>query len=464
MRSIRSIGSAALAPLAGTALALALLGSAPPARAAAPEPHSCGGISVKRPVIKPVIDGGLSYDRSNPGFDCQMWQAFVYLNWPALAGHPGVPDPKATFGSGAPTVWETYKTIDQVFLPGGVTPAPWGKVFPRGQLSARLVPMAEAGKLLVLRSTSEISEDVITALSRGASPNEKRVLGGIEQAGGGILYDQKSVPVYYEITLNQDEFNYIVQYSLYNAASQQSYAAANVIALPEGTRTPGQMGSIETKSAWKILTPAEIKSGRFHMREALVPGSLKPVTVGLVGFHILQFLDGMGQGVWATFEQIDNAPVTGQPEKKAYSFNNPACPPEKCPVNQKNPKGVTTPTQVVQIAPDDQSAASVSAMMQAMIKKAYPAAPWQYYKLVNVQWPVDPVDISKTTPPATTPLPNGNPNNLSVLNAVLETYFQSKPNFGCLTCHENAGVAPKPGETEPPNWATSYSFVFERAK
>jgi hypothetical protein len=447
---------------AGAALALAILGLAASGASAQPAPHYCGGVGTKKPVIQPVISGSLGYDRSNPGFDCQMWQAFVYLNWPAAPGKPGVPNPAAKFGAAAPTVWETYKTIDQVFLPGGVAPAPWGKIFPQNELGAHRVAMVESGNLLVLKSTSEISDEVITALSRGASPSETTILGGIEQAGGGILYDQQRVPVYYEINLNQDEFDYIVQHALYNAKSQLAYAASNVIALPQGNGAQSA-GAIETKAAWKLLTPAEIKSGRFHMREALIPGRLTPVVVGLVGFHIFQTLTGMDQGVWATFEQIDNAPITGQPVAKSYTFNNPSCPPEKCPVNTKNPKGDTTPTQVVQIAPNDQSASSVSAMMQAMIKQADPTSPWQYYKLVNVQWPVTPVDITKSPTPLSAPLPNGAPNDLSILNAVLETFFQSKPNFGCLSCHENASVAPD-GAPKPPNWATSYSFVFERAK
>ena len=62
----------------------------------------------------------------------------------------------------------------------------------------------------------------------------------------------------------------------------------------------------------KVLTAAEVKSGRFHTVQALIPGTsaLAPVTVGLVGFHM--YLPNIGQGVWATFAQIDNAPLQSE--------------------------------------------------------------------------------------------------------------------------------------------------------
>jgi hypothetical protein len=59
----------------------------------------CGGVGTSTPVIKPIIYPSLQFDRSNPGFDCQMWQAFIYLNWPALAGQRGVPNPAAKLGA-----------------------------------------------------------------------------------------------------------------------------------------------------------------------------------------------------------------------------------------------------------------------------------------------------------------------------------------------------------------------------
>jgi len=54
-----------------------------------------------------------------------------------------------------------------------------------------------------------------------------------------------------------------------------------------------------------------------------------------------------------------------------------------------------------------------------------------------------------------------NPNQVVVVNAVLETFVQSD-GIGCFSCHQGATVA-RSGELKPP-FASSYSFVFGRAK
>jgi hypothetical protein len=84
----------------------------------------CGEIVRKKPEIKPVIYPNLEYGQADTGFDCQMWQAFIYLNWPAMQGQRGVPDPNKRFGTPGTTVWETYKTVHEVFLPYGADPGP----------------------------------------------------------------------------------------------------------------------------------------------------------------------------------------------------------------------------------------------------------------------------------------------------------------------------------------------------
>jgi hypothetical protein len=98
--------------------------------------------------------------------------------------------------------------------------------------------------------------------------------------------------------------------------------------------------------------------------------------------------------------------------------------------------------------------------MQNLIKQADAKSPWQYYKIVNIQWPLSPVDISKDTAPVNVPLPNGSPNSATVVNAVLET-FKQQPGTGCMTCHIYGSVASS--GNQGPNYATGYSFVFGHA-
>ena len=443
------------------ALALALTAS--PAQSQLPPFVGCGGINPTKPTITPTFQVS-NGEFTNLGFECQMWQNFIYVNWPALPGQRGLPNTGARFGAPGPTVWETYKTIDQVFLPGAANPGPWDQAVPLAVLGSNLASQVAAGRVRYLTMENKISRPVLANIARHAATNPE-ILNSITQAAGGTLYDLSGRPVYYEVAMNRDEYEYIVENGLYDANKQIAYAQTTNIILPSGTTKYGQYGSLEVKAAWKVLSPGEIKSGRFHTIQALIPGIAaivppRPVTVGLVGFHM--YLPNIAQGVWATFAQIDNAPLLSEMNKSKgpYNFYKPPCWPPTCqiviPYNVKN----ANPGQVVQIQPDDNSAAQLNPYMQALIKQYDPKTPWQYYKIVNIQWS-EAADISKITPPSNAPLPYGNPPNNTVVNAVLETFVQTT-NTSCLGCHQGATVASSGNNA--PNYTTAYSFVFGAAQ
>lgn len=431
-------------------LALSFIATA--AHSQAPR-FACGGSPPQPPpTIAPTYKTTV-VDRTNLGFECMMWQNFVYLNWPAQLGARGVPNAAAKFGAPGPTVWETYKTIDQTFLPDAKNPGGWDSALLMVTLGNKLAAQVANGQLRNLTMTSKVSRPVLANVARHVAINSAP-LNNITQAGGGTLYDLNGHPVFYEVSMNRDQYDYIVKNSLFDANKQIAFASTNVISLPVGQTSYGNMGGLEIKAAWKVLSAAEIRSRRFHTIQALLPGHLVPVTVGLVGFHM--FMSGFGgQGAWATFAQVDNAPVQGQPVKGPYNFNNPACTTCKPNVEDANPG------QVLQITPDEAATVGLNAYMQALIKAYNPSTPWQYYKIVNVQWPLQPVDISKLQAPADAPLPDGSPNSQTVVNAVLET-FQQFPGTGCLACHTGATVAP--AGSNAPNYASSYSFMFGHAK
>jgi len=436
--------------------ALALAAGATPAHSQLPPFAGCGGINPTKPKIEPTfqISNG---EFTNLGFECQMWQNFIYVNWPAQPGLRGVPNKQAKFSAAGPTVWETFKTIDQVFLPGAANPGPWDVIKHPSTLAAKLANRVSSGSLRVLKMDSKVSRAVLANVARQAGSLDPTVLNSITQAAGGTLYDLTGNPVYYEVAINRDEYEYIVQNGFYNANTQATFAQTTDIVLPSGKTQYGEYGALEVKAAWKILTPAEIRSGRFHTVQALIQGTsaLAPaVTVGLVGFHM--YLPNIGQGVWATFGQIDNAPVvpiTGLPITGTYNFYNTKC--GGCPVNVEN----ANPGQVMQMQPDDKSTPQLNAYMQALIKSYDPKSPWQYYKIINIQWSETTTDIGKITPPSTQPLPYGKPPNDTVLNAVLETFIQQSGN-SCLACHRTATIASS--APNPP--MTAYSFVFGAAQ
>lgn len=442
--------------LLGCVAALTFVAGLTAAQAQPAATFGCGGSPPQPPPTLTPTFGGAAGDRTNLGFECMMWQNFVYLNWPATRGQRGVPNKNAKFGAPGPTVWETYKTVDETFPPGGRNPGPWNGLRLLTTLQKGLAQKVADGEVRRLTMTSKISRAVLTNIAEHAGVIAPDILRSITQAGGGTLYDLNGRPVYYEVAMNRDQYEFILQNGLYNADTQATYGAANVIVLPGGPSKYGQMGALEVKAAWKVLSDAERKSGRFHMVPAILPGSFVPVSVGLVGYHI--FLPVSGQGIWATFAQVDNAPVQGTPAKGTYNFYNPNCTQDgkPCPVNVKD----ADPGQVVQVTPDDASTPQLNAYMQNLIRQADPKSPWQYYKIVNVQWPLNPVDIAKQPVPLNVPLPNGNPNSTTVVNAVLET-FKQQPGTGCLSCHVYGSVASS--GSQGPNYATDYSFVFGHA-
>jgi hypothetical protein len=403
-------------------------------------------------ISKPVIYGRTGPIPQDAAFDCLMWQTFVYLNWPVTSGQRGTPDTSAAFGSPGQTVWESYKQVVDTFPPNGQNPGSWNAapLAPVNLKSALRREIAH-GKLRVLRQTSEISQ----ALQD--SPPPQLLENG--QVGGGILVDQAGNDVYYEMVLNQIEYDYIVSNGLYEATAQYACAKTRGISLPIAATSPQGSGAIEVKAAWKVLTQAELnaKPVRFHTARVLLGNATTPVTVGLVGLHIAQRAVNMYQLVWATFSQIDNAPIGSAVLTGRFSFFNPGC--TTCQVNQKtNPPA---PTQVVQTTSIPTPAAQVNNYMQKLIAQSNSNSPWQFYQLVNVQWPtaavalpVPPAPASSTSPPL------GSPNVTTLLSPVLETFFQGQT-LSCLGCHQGATAANP--QKAPNDYPSSYSFAFFHA-
>lgn len=432
------------------------------ASAAEQRPFSCGDVPNPRdvPKVAPIFHGHAGLNDMN--FNCMVWQDFIYLNWPAMRNQRGVPDGEAKFGAERPTVWETYKTVGDVFLPNAANPGPWDHLLLASTLPGSQAAGVSSGAVRRLSAKSKISREVLASMLLGASSIPQDVLKDIEQASGGILYDLNGLPVYYEVAMNRVQYDYIVQNGLYNATTQNAFAQSHVIDLPAAPPlTENIESAIEVKAAWKVLSAEERSSGRFHTTQALLDGGKTPVTVGLVGFHI--FIPDGSQGAWGTIAQVDNAP-TGQPAPPGtYNFFNPNCTDpggtKPCAINLAN----ANPGQVVQITPDTRAADLLNSYVQSLIRDYDPASPWQYYKLINVQWALTPIALTNLPVPVSTPLPPDNkthkPNTDTMVNPVLETFVQ-EAGKGCFFCHIHAQTAPVAGA---PAYAASYSFSFKHA-
>jgi hypothetical protein len=421
---------------------------APPAA-----PCQLGG---KAPTIASPAGFAVPAVNNNQNFDCVAWQAFITLNWPAVQGQPGTPDPSKQLGDPGTPVWQTFATVDQIFPSNGArpivaTPSSVGA----GRLAlASSVGIARSPGPRLLRQKSKLSPAIRRAptLARAAaSPlmNRRRIglsaapsgLNEDTQADGNVLIDQNGNYAYYEELLNPVEATYIVNNGLYSAATQKIFATRQPIAMPPG--------SVEVKAAWKILGPGDDPT-HFITAQAFIDGGTTPTTVGLVGMHMILRFGTLYQGVWATFQQIENAP----PDVTAahYSFNNPQCSATKCPPNAVTAK--PTPTQVKQIFPIERDAATVNSYVAALLRTRPQASAFGYYRLINVQWP----NSSSPLPPApqAAPLSTGSPNTSTLINPVLETFLQ-RSGTSCLGCHASATIAGG-------NLAANYSFLLVHAQ
>lgn len=340
------------------------------------------------------------------------WRVFVALSWPAKTGARGVPDCAAAFGTG-PTVWETYKTTEQVFLPGAADPDPW-----------------DAGEM-----------GQPTLFYRSKVPQNLPVENAIRQAVGGWLIDQNGNPTYYQIGIDRTSYQYIRENDYYNA---QVVSGATSIDFPDG--------SMEIKAAWRILESGD-DAGRFYSREARVAifdaegnptGETKAARVGLVGFHATYKAKGFPQWIWTTFEHEDNAPTKGGSTSGVWSYFDPSCtdpqcdPPNQSPLATGQPFG--SPNQIVRITPLESVIAASNSNWTGMAEIA--STPFANYELISPQWPTAPNDPGQ---------PQGAPTPSTVANITLESYIQ--PTSSCMDCHSTARV---PGNAVKSN----YSFVF----
>jgi len=435
--------------------------------------------------------------------NCFAWQEFIALNWAAAAGQRGVADPNATpamFGSPSAsglTVWETYKDKSEVFLPLGAEPKPWEAPPP---------PPACQNAAAV---TIALQNPRVQVLSMLSAFGDFR-LDETTQASGQWLADQNGNLIYYDIRIDKGEFDWIVKNKFYNADVQNKTAATGVnptpggdyqVKLPAGCNEGGcpapQLGAIELKAAWRILTnPAEY--GRYLTSQAVLispSGVCSPATIGLVALHIIHKTALQPQFIWATFEQVDNVPpaATATPT----TFNSPNCqctnqipdscltskPPSPvyqnceagqrvCAPNNTTPLPVTPPYNITASCPAyavqvtryrpisnttiDPVADTNTAAMQ-LIRSADPQSVFQYYQLVDVLWsnsPQDPYTNDKGHPGPPAPLyvmqQVPEPVSLPVANTTMETYVQG---MTCLNCHIAATVPNGP-------YASDYSFLL----
>ncbi len=437
----------------------------PPATAPAPVPPPPGGPAI---VLSPAIPGDAQFGKLPPNagnmqkllaiqgdFDIFSWNSFIALNWPP--GPDGNGDPNKTLGQDGDndTVWENYRDVANIFLPGGKPPTWKG--------DAPIPPECKADYTPGMRILSQVGKTP-TVLTEFSQPFNT-----------GPLIDQNGVYTRYEILVNKPMFDYILSNSLYSKAGQKVFSGA--VKFPCGV-LGGAEGAIMVKSAWKVIDSSE--KDQFHSEEVLVysPASANPAypascgkqTMGLTGLHIGHKTNSGAQWIWSTFEHVDNVPteadVAAGTFKAKYNYYNPKCSAADCPPNQVPPrpwdptKVSSFRSQIVRIntfkgnefAPASAKVRNADAVK--LLAGVNPDSVWQNYELISTMWPTN-----TGTCQATPGVPLGTPAPTFLANTTAETYIQGMvPNVSsnCIECHNNATM------TTPV--ASDFTYVLQRAQ
>jgi hypothetical protein len=419
------------------------------------------------PRIAPVLPSEVAPFLDQDNVDCFAWQELVALGWPASPKEPGAPDtgvPASRFGAPGerrPMVFQTYRDVSDVFLPGARAPAPW---------SARPDLRGRCG--------DRPDDALVQAVAEGAPLLEDTTEAGATTPAW--LTAQSGKNVYFEIRVNRDIFEYVRREGLYDATRQLAAVRAGGpgIGFPAGQTAYGHEGAVDIKAAWLEIGDDPRLAARYATTRAVLRdpdrNACRLARMGLVGLHISHKTGAAQQWTWATFEHEDNAPdrlevERGVDRRARYTFYDPACAPASAPRCQPNRKPEcagggcdprTEPVAVVREVPLTGEARRTNEAMSRVLAEESPGSVWRHYRLIDVMWP----GCAEVVPPGReAPLTHGGAQPPLLANTTMETYLQTgTTRKNCLDCHADARIAPTAGAPAP-TWATDYSFILQRA-
>jgi hypothetical protein len=435
------------------------------------------------PALQQALKEAGDIYQLNQMFNVYSWQALVAINWPIDAN--GVARPNFT-DEGTPA-WLNWKEAFQVYRADGNTPSPWGSQRNDGGLGLNesIVNDTDARIILSSRTPTHSGNDNIA--------NET------DQAFAGKLFDQNGNVVVYEVLMNKEEYDYVVENKLYNVNGQLEFSKTHTEAnFPKGNYEENTLGATEIKLAWKILGDGDVVERYFKDEGYIIneqTGQPEKALLGLIGFHISQKTPTGKQWVWSTFEHIDNLDqnviqLDGETKVIHPTLRNPNC--EICPVNvDVSNKGETysyqqdqhgdfwnvrndsmkqsnnyytdvavMKTQAKRAVDIPVRVQNINSMMQEYFEQE--GSMWQYYQLIDTQYPLNQNAAPATSTATMYNIPEsvvnksgGKPNLALLTNISMETFFQqgnqlaglmesssSDVNiFGtesCMGCHSSA--------------------------
>lgn len=449
--------STLLASIVGATLAASLSPgncadpTAPPYLSAFPNfaraltPQMPGDVDI---TLKEQLENAKEFAKVQREFDLYAWQMFLAVNWPT--DNRGEPAELINQPFVGPPHWTLWHNSSEIFQVNGATPNACSQ-----SPQLRALALTRNLSLAVSRGLPSFQLEANAAVN----PRSTRFLGvisavgelnaanlgsDIKQAFSGPLIDQNGNFVFYEILIDPNEVTYLCDNKLYNINGQVDFSKnGGKVDMPIGHPLQDWSGSYELKLAWRIMTEKDDQS-RFFVEDAYVMDQgpdgkpvQRKVKVGLVGMHIGHKTETSPQWIWATFEQVDNLDVdqVEHPNLRA-SFNDPNCP--ICTTNAQPKQGNNgvyprIPAQLSRTIPVPADKVHLNAQAESALSAI--GAVWQYYQLIDTQWPT----VPKSPPSAwdgglaesVTNKPGGQPTPVFLTNITMESYFQSGNQPAC---------------------------------
>ena len=367
-------------------------------------------------------------------FDDYSWRAFIALVWPAANGQRGLPDTTKTVNGPGPRVFETYKSLWEIFHTDNTAP------------SSSSFNNYESAQFNACQQNVNFGDLVLASFSKFSD---------IGQAGAGSLVGplpgQNGLYTRYLTLYNQIEFDKIFQ--------EQWFFRRKLPVVP----TPAPpvpvvqfpAGSIDVKAAWIDLTGmSDAQRQRYYTRQAWVlnpnDGTCSEKEVGLVGLHIVQKTPSRPQWIWSTFEQVDNVPPAEPGSTGKFAFNDGT----STAMPGKNPLTLS-PLAPQPVKPFNVTRSASTPIhpktttTNSKYRNLLAGTVWANYQLVMTQWPTgqgnQPVptsqggDVGHTCPGVGAvgqTCPSGAASAFA--NVTMETFDQTRVQFGCMSCHAQA--------------------------
>lgn len=140
----------------------------------------------------------------------------------------------------------------------------------------------------------------------------------LNQAGpnDNVLVDQKKQLVYFSVFLNKTYWNFVVENKYYKLSKLES---------ADNSDAEFPVGTLELKVSWRVVSEGpkvyiEDAEKSYYVIDAKVPnyavrnnrvvatGGTRAVKLAMVGMHVAGVVKDNPEFIWATFEQLDNAP------------------------------------------------------------------------------------------------------------------------------------------------------------